>query len=104
MHAAFGRHRERRSRVAIQPYLAAVAGLTAGLLRFTRNDALKQRFRLNTACSSAKNGPVLRLLYQRVCSLGATRLGLNGRAGTAPSDARPHLPAGCRRRAAVFRR
>jgi len=49
-HAAFGRHRERRSRVAIQPFLAAVAGLTAGLLRFTRNDALKLRFRLNTAC------------------------------------------------------
>jgi len=43
VHAAFGRHRERRSRVAIQPYLAAVAGLTAGLLRFTRNDALKRR-------------------------------------------------------------
>ena len=41
--AAFGRHRERRSRVAIQPILAAAAGLTARLLRSTRNDALELR-------------------------------------------------------------
>jgi hypothetical protein len=29
VHVALGRHRERRSRVAIQPFLAAAAGLTA---------------------------------------------------------------------------
>jgi hypothetical protein len=31
-HAASGRHRERRSCVAIQPFLAAATGLMAGLL------------------------------------------------------------------------
>ena len=56
--AAFGRHRERRSRVAIQPLLATAAGLTAGLLRSTRNDVLKPRFRQRRrrASSSGEDG------------------------------------------------
>ena len=56
--SAFGRHRERRSRVAIQPLLATAAGLTAGLLRSTRNDVLKPRFRQRRrrASSSGEDG------------------------------------------------